>query len=107
MKLVVEQDMAVVMIEYEGHGKSDGLLGYVDNWDVLVEDCSQFFQQSIEEIRSDHYGGGGGGDGDANTIPCFLMGSSMGGAVAYYIYQRKLIDVLQWCCVHMSHVQTF
>lgn len=30
-------------IDYEGHGKSSGLQGYVENFDDLVEDCSTHF----------------------------------------------------------------
>ena len=34
---------AVYGIDYEGHGKSDGLQGFVNNFDDLVSDCSNYF----------------------------------------------------------------
>lgn len=34
---------AVYGIDYEGHGKSSGLAGYVTHFDDLVTDCSDHF----------------------------------------------------------------
>ena len=34
---------AVYGIDYEGHGKSDGLQGFVNNFDDLINDCSKYF----------------------------------------------------------------
>ena len=41
----VRQGVAVVTIEYEGHGRSDGQLGLIYDWDHLIDDTSTFFQQ--------------------------------------------------------------
>ena len=30
-------------IDNQGHGKSQGILGYIPSFDDLVDDCSQFF----------------------------------------------------------------
>ena len=30
-------------LDYEGHGKSDGLQGLVQSFDDLVADCSEYF----------------------------------------------------------------
>jgi acylglycerol lipase len=83
---MVEQGIAVVMIEYEGHGRSDGTLGLVTDWDKLIDDTSSYFEQVI---RSRFPG-----------APCFLMGESMGGAVAYCTYNRnpKLFRGVVFCC---------
>lgn len=31
-------------IDYEGHGKSDGLKGFINNFDDVVDDCSRHFR---------------------------------------------------------------
>lgn len=41
--LLVKAGFAVYGIDYEGHGKSGGLQGYVHNFDNLVEDCCKHF----------------------------------------------------------------
>jgi alpha-beta hydrolase superfamily lysophospholipase len=61
--------IAFVSIEYEGHGRSDGPFGLVSDWELLVVDVGNFFQQ----VTSQRFPG----------VPVFLMGESMGGAVAY------------------------
>lgn len=72
---LIREGIAIVTIEYEGHGRSDGLLSYISSWENLIDDTSQFFQETIEK-----------------KFPgkkCFLMGESMGGAISYYTYQRN------------------
>jgi acylglycerol lipase len=83
---MVEKGIAVVMIEYEGHGRSDGTLGLITDWDKLIDDTSSYFEQTIKRRFPDK--------------PCFLMGESMGGAVAYCTYNRspKLFRGVIFCC---------
>ncbi|GAX25256.1 hypothetical protein FisN_5Lh338 [Fistulifera solaris] len=71
---LVDEGIAFVAIEYEGHGRSDGSLGLINDWNCLIEDVSSFFQ----EISRTRFVG--------KSI--FLMGESMGGAVAYCTYKR-------------------
>jgi acylglycerol lipase len=71
---LVDEGIAFVAIEYEGHGRSDGSLGLINDWNSLIEDVSSFFQ----EISRARFSG--------KSI--FLMGESMGGAVAYCTYNR-------------------
>jgi acylglycerol lipase len=71
---LVDEGIAFVAIEYEGHGRSDGSLGLINDWNSLIEDVSSFFQ----EISRTRFAG--------KSI--FLMGESMGGAVAYCTYNR-------------------
>jgi alpha-beta hydrolase superfamily lysophospholipase len=40
-----KHNIAVVTIEYEGHGRSDGELGLVYDWDLLIDDVHSFFKQ--------------------------------------------------------------
>ncbi|XP_011027095.1 PREDICTED: caffeoylshikimate esterase-like [Populus euphratica] len=67
---------AVYGLDYEGHGKSAGLQGYVENMDYVINDCSSHFtsicekQENKEKMR-------------------YLLGESMGGAVALLIHRKK------------------
>lgn len=70
-----EQGIAFVGIEYEGHGRSDGPLGLIQDWEVLIDDVSSFFKHTVAQPRF-------------VKLPAFLMGESMGGAVAYCTYNR-------------------
>lgn len=71
---LVEQGIAFAGIEYEGHGKSDGHLALINSWDRMIGDVSSYFR----DIANAKFQG----------IPTFLVGESMGGAVAYSIYDR-------------------
>lgn len=59
--------VAVAMIDYEGHGQSDGLSVLVPSFDQLCRDAASFFQSVKERYP---------------TLPVFMYGESMGGAVA-------------------------
>lgn len=91
---LVEAGIAVVMIEYEGHGRSDGPLGLISSWDCLVDDVCDFFKETIStdlQLKDSKY---------------FLMGESLGGAVAFYVYNklrhlfRGVILISPMCKVH-------
>jgi acylglycerol lipase len=41
----VRKGIAVVTLEYEGHGRSDGQLGLIYDWDLLIDDTTSFFKQ--------------------------------------------------------------
>jgi len=62
----VKKGIAVAMIEYEGHGRSDGHNGLIPSFDVMVDDAHQYFN----EITNNKFPG----------KRVFLMGESMGGA---------------------------
>ena len=40
---LVKAGFSVYGIDYEGHGKSSGLQGYISSFDNVVDDCSNFF----------------------------------------------------------------
>ena len=42
---LVKAGFAVYGIDYEGHGKSSGLQGYISSFDNVVDDCSNFFTE--------------------------------------------------------------
>ena len=71
---LVQKGICVLMVEYAGHGRSDGTIGLISNWNDVVDDASDYFSQTIQRYFP--------------NLPCFLMGESMGGAVAYCTYQR-------------------
>lgn len=72
----VQRGIAIVAIEYEGHGLSDGLFGYIEDWNRIIDDVSSFFSYILNKTKALH------------DKPTFLMGESMGGAVAYDVYHR-------------------
>jgi alpha-beta hydrolase superfamily lysophospholipase len=65
-------NIAVVMIEYEGHGRSDGLSLLLPKWEYLIQDCHDYFTY----ITATKF---------PNVKYKFLLGESMGGAVVYDI----------------------
>ncbi|KAL5986100.1 hypothetical protein ACLOJK_028090 [Asimina triloba] len=67
---------AVHGIDYEGHGKSSGLQGYVPSFDDVVNDCSDYFTNICEKKEN-------------KKKLRYLLGESMGGAVALLIHQRQ------------------
>ncbi|KAL4016213.1 hypothetical protein IC575_023852 [Cucumis melo] len=73
---LAKEGYGVYGIDYEGHGKSSGLQGYVSSFDNVVEDCSSFFT-SISEKKENR------------EKKRYLMGESMGGAVALMIHIKQ------------------
>ncbi|MED6136870.1 hypothetical protein PIB30_059823 [Stylosanthes scabra] len=67
---------AVYGLDYEGHGKSDGRQGLVLDFNSVIDDCSQYFT-SISEKRENE------------KKMRFLLGESMGGAVALLLHWKK------------------
>ncbi|OGO35999.1 MAG: hypothetical protein A2147_10700 [Chloroflexi bacterium RBG_16_57_8] len=63
----VPRDHAICAFDLRGHGKSEGLRGYVDRFSDYVEDLGRFFTLVCEEHRG---------------LPVFLVGHSMGGLIA-------------------------
>ncbi|KAK6929281.1 Serine aminopeptidase, S33, partial [Dillenia turbinata] len=63
-------------IDYEGHGKSDGLPGLVPSFDNVVNDCSQHFTKVSEKK-------------DNKVKQRFLLGESMGGVVALRVHRKQ------------------
>ncbi|KAJ8466804.1 hypothetical protein OPV22_029356 [Ensete ventricosum] len=67
---------AVHGIDYQGHGKSSGLQGYIPSFKNLVEDCSDHFTSVCE--RSEN-----------KKKARYLLGESMGGAVVLLLHRRE------------------
>lgn len=67
---------AVHGMDYEGHGKSSGLAGYVPDFDALVSDCSDHYTSICERKEN-------------QKKMRMLMGESMGGAVVLLLHRKK------------------
>jgi alpha-beta hydrolase superfamily lysophospholipase len=65
----VREGLAVATIEYEGHGRSDGPLGLIPDFNQLVGDVVDYFQ----EVSKQHFPG----------KKCFLMGEVRIGVVTW------------------------
>lgn len=66
----------VFAMDYPGFGLSEGLHGYIDSFDDLVDDVIEHFSKIKENPE---YKG----------LPCFLFGESMGGAVELKIHFKQ------------------
>ncbi|XP_031490126.1 caffeoylshikimate esterase [Nymphaea colorata] len=66
----------VFAVDYPGFGLSDGLHGYIPNFDILVDDVIEQFSKVKENP-------------EYRNLPCFLLGQSMGGAVALKIHLKQ------------------
>ncbi|KAE8669228.1 hypothetical protein F3Y22_tig00112249pilonHSYRG00075 [Hibiscus syriacus] len=71
----VKEGYAVYGIDYQGHGKSSGLHGYIEDFDSIVHDCSVHFSSICENEEN-------------KGKMRFLVGESMGGAVALLLHKK-------------------
>ncbi|XP_039049197.1 caffeoylshikimate esterase-like [Hibiscus syriacus] len=66
----------VFAMDYPGFGLSEGLHCYIDSFDRLVDDVMEQYTKIKENL-------------DFRTLPCFLFGQSMGGAVALKLHLKQ------------------
>ncbi|XP_008776304.2 caffeoylshikimate esterase-like [Phoenix dactylifera] len=67
---------AVYGLDYEGHGKSSGLQGYIPSFNALVDSCSNYFMSVCERQEN-------------KKKQRFLLGESMGGAVVLLLHRKE------------------
>ncbi|CAN1194148.1 Caffeoylshikimate esterase [Linum perenne] len=70
---IAKNGFACFSLDIEGHSRSQGLKAYVPNIDLVVHDCSSYF----ESVKRDPMFVG---------IRSFLYGESMGGAMCLLIH---------------------
>ncbi|KAF9595685.1 hypothetical protein IFM89_002589 [Coptis chinensis] len=73
---------ATCAIDYQGHGYSEGLRGHIPDINVVVNDCIDFF----DSFRSKY----------PDSLPSFLYGESLGGAIALLIHLNGGTNVKPW-----------
>jgi len=73
-KKMVKNGYCVYTLDYEGHGKSDGLWVYISDFSLIETDVSDFIIQIINKEYCD--------------LKTFLIGDSMGGAVAINVMKK-------------------
>ncbi|KAK6152879.1 hypothetical protein DH2020_012518 [Rehmannia glutinosa] len=66
----------VFAMDYPGFGLSEGLHGYIPNFDDIVDDVIEHYSKVRENPK-------------LNTLPSFLFGQSMGGAVALKVHLKQ------------------
>lgn len=76
---LVPRNYAIYADDHRGHGKSEGIRGYVDSFDQYIED-EKLLHDIIKERHS--------------NLPIFLLGHSMGSVIATH-YVRKYEDLLK------------
>lgn len=69
-KYLATKNIITVGYDFRGYGKSEGLKGYIENFDYLVSDSEKFMK-----VTKDIY----------PTLPVYGVGLSLGGAVAYHL----------------------
>ncbi|XP_074286713.1 caffeoylshikimate esterase-like [Silene latifolia] len=62
-------------IDYVGHGKSEGLHGYIPKFDDLIRDCADHFAKVCERQENKGH-------------KRFMLGESMGGAVVLLLHRK-------------------
>ncbi|KAJ8759887.1 hypothetical protein K2173_009988 [Erythroxylum novogranatense] len=67
---------AIHGIDYEGHGKSDGIQGYVECMDYVIDDCCNHFSSICEKTEN-------------NGKMRYMLGESLGGAVALLVHRKQ------------------
>lgn len=72
-----KRGMAVYALDHYGHGKSDGLPGYVERFSVYLDGVNAL----LDKVREQH-----------PSLPIFLLGHSMGGLIAATLLQERQQD---------------
>jgi acylglycerol lipase len=69
--VLAEKGYAVHLIDHRGHGRSDGLYGYIPDFQSMIRDANYVFSRAKRQYPA--------------GTKCFYYGESMGGAIALNI----------------------
>jgi len=72
---LAEQGFCIYTLDYEGHGKSDGLWVYIKDFSLVEKDVADFLKKFIHI--------------EYPLLKTFLIGDSMGGAVAINVSRKN------------------
>ena len=89
-ELLGSKGYGVLAVDFPGHGLSPGLRGYIPNSQILIDDGITI-AKSARTIVKDSISKRAGGNADTSyvdTLKLFLVGSSMGGAIALSVAQQ-------------------
>eukprot|EP00729_Bicosta_minor_P008659 gene8659-32798_t len=77
-ELLVQKSYRVCAVDFPGHGESPGMRGYIESADTLIADGISSVKAALknDDVR------GGSAVAEPDKTPLFLLGSSMGGAIA-------------------------
>jgi alpha-beta hydrolase superfamily lysophospholipase len=75
--------IAVYTYDQRGFGRSPGRRAYVSSFDLLLDDLDRFLSRTRTEIRKEH----------GDDLPLFLLGHSMGGAVAALLVLERPVPL--------------
>ncbi len=70
-----QRGFSVYAYDHLGHGKSEGQPVYIDDFDILRDDCAQFIERTRQR---------------AGDLPLFVFAHSMGGLVVTYLAVTQL-----------------
>jgi alpha-beta hydrolase superfamily lysophospholipase len=85
-----EQGIAVYALDHYGHGKSDGLPGYVERFSVYLDGAKSLLDKIGNEQPS---------------VPVFLLGHSMGGLIAVTLLLERQ-DAFRACILSGPAIET-
>ncbi|KAL3784033.1 hypothetical protein HJC23_006319 [Cyclotella cryptica] len=84
--LLAKNGFAVYALDLPGHGLSPGTRGYLTGVDDLIEDGVAVAKHAKSDAIASNNG---------DSLPLFLLGSSMGGAIALKVAERLGKDFVQ------------
>jgi acylglycerol lipase len=76
-EFLAQANYAVVALDFCGHGKSEGLRGYLPSAESVIEDGVKMAEYAQSLYQKEN-----------NNLKLFLVGSSMGGAIALSVAQK-------------------
>ena len=73
-----QQGYGIYMCESQGHGSSEGIRKYAEDFEELIDNQQQFLKQVVQPAVKSQFQG----------VPLFLFGHSMGGLLAVHLSSR-------------------